>query len=164
MELDKIIELVEPISPYYASNQPVTSEALEGYMQTNSALCLALLSVTISWISFSISFTLFRRKWKLFITHPQRFFRGTHGGFYILLMSLPQMIRKRQVSLLNRRGIFSVIRNCQRSSRMSQSCHLPQQQHVPGTTLLYPDVAHTYLTPMLNHPKTTNFHLLFCVT
>ena len=50
-------------------------------MQTKEALCLVLSSLSISLISFSISFTLFRRHWKQFITHPQLFFRGTQGRF-----------------------------------------------------------------------------------
>ena len=81
MDFDKLKEVAEPISHYYASIPPATSKALEGYMQTKRTLCLALLSLTISLISFSISFTLFRRQWRQFTTHPQRFFRGTHGRF-----------------------------------------------------------------------------------
>ena len=87
-DFDEIKEAAEPISHYYASIPHVISKALEGYMQTKSALCLALLSSTFSLISFSISFTLFRRQWKQFITHPQRFFRGTHGLFLNIVNKL----------------------------------------------------------------------------
>ena len=57
-------------------------------MQIKSALCLVLLSMAISLISFSISFTLFRRQWKHFITHPQRFFRSTNGRFLHIVNEL----------------------------------------------------------------------------
>ena len=46
MDFDKLKEIAEPISHYYASIPPATSNALEGYMQTKSALCLAPLSMT----------------------------------------------------------------------------------------------------------------------
>ena len=48
IHFDKIKEVFEPISHYYASIPPATSEAFEGYMQTKSALCLAFLTMTIS--------------------------------------------------------------------------------------------------------------------
>ena len=81
MDFDKLKEVTEPISHNYVSITPATSKALEGYMLTKSASCLALLSMTVSLISFSISFTLFRCQWKQIITHPLRFFRSTHGRF-----------------------------------------------------------------------------------
>ena len=87
-DFDKLKEVAEPISHYYASIPPATSKALEGYMQTKSALCLALLSMTISLISFSISFTLFGRQWKQFITHPQRSFHGANGRFLRIVNEL----------------------------------------------------------------------------
>ena len=70
IDFDKLKEVAEPIFHYYVSIPAATSKALEGYMQTKSALSLALLSLTISLICFSMGFTLFRRQWKQFITHP----------------------------------------------------------------------------------------------
>ena len=97
MDFDKL-KVAEPISHYYAFIPPATSKALEGlYVETKSALCLALLSLTVSLISFGMRFTLFEPQWKQFITHPQRFFRGTHARFLHLSTSLPQMIRKQQL-------------------------------------------------------------------
>ena len=61
MNFDKLNEVAEPISRYYASIPPATKKALEGYMQTKSALCLAVLSVSLT--SFTVSFSLFRRQW-----------------------------------------------------------------------------------------------------
>ena len=81
LDFDKFKEVTKYIFHYHASNPPATNKALAGYTQTKSALCLALLFMSISLISLSISFTFFRRQWKQFITHPQRFFRGTHGRF-----------------------------------------------------------------------------------
>ena len=90
MDFDKFKEVAEPTSHYYASIPPSTSKTLERYMRTKRALCLALLSVTISLISFSINFTLFRRQWKQFVTHPQRFLRGTHGRYLNIVYELAQ--------------------------------------------------------------------------
>ena len=44
--------------------------------------------MTISLISFSISFTLIRRQWKQFITGPQRFLCGTDGRFLHIVNKL----------------------------------------------------------------------------
>ena len=85
---DKLEEVPEPISHYYVSMPPAASKALGGYLQTKNALCSPFLSMTISLISFTISFTLFIRQWKQFITHPQRLFRGTHGRLLHLVNEL----------------------------------------------------------------------------
>ena len=87
LDFDKFKEVTKYIFHYHASNPPATNKALAGYTQTKSALCLALLFMSISLISLSISFTFFRRQWKQFITHPQRFFRGTHGRSNVLRSS-----------------------------------------------------------------------------
>ena len=88
MDFDKIKDVAEPISHYYASIPPATSKALEGYMQTKSALCLTLLSMTVFLICFTVKFTLFRRQCKQFITHPQRFLRRTHQRFIHIVNEL----------------------------------------------------------------------------
>ena len=62
IDFDKPEEVAEPIVHVYASNPPAKSKALERFMQTKSAFCLALFSMTISLISFSISFMLFGRQ------------------------------------------------------------------------------------------------------
>ena len=81
VDFEKPKELADLISHYYAFILPATSRALERYMQTKSALYLALLSKTISLISFGISFTPFRRQLKHFITHLQRTFAAhTHAS------------------------------------------------------------------------------------
>ena len=88
MDFDKLKEVAEPISHYYASIRPATKKTLQGFIQTKSALCLALFSMTISLISFTVSFTLFRRQWKQFITNLQRFFCGTRGQFLHIVHEL----------------------------------------------------------------------------
>ena len=78
-DFDQLKGVAEPISYYYASFLAATSEALEGYKQTKEAFGLILIAMTVSLISFSIIFALFRSQWKQFITHPHRIYRGTHG-------------------------------------------------------------------------------------
>ena len=125
MDFDKLEEVAEPISRYYASIPPATSKAFERYMQTKSALCLALLSMTISLISSSISCTLFRRQWKQFITHSQRFFRGTHGRFFYIVNELAADDTPATTAFLYLTK-DEVIRTCHGSTRTPQSCHLSQ--------------------------------------
>ena len=139
---------VEPISHYYASIPPTTSKAFEAYMQTKSALCLVLLSMTISLISFSISFTLFRRQKKQFITHPQRFFRGTHGRFLHIVNELAAEDTQATTAFLyltedefsalteNAKEVLArrKVATCSTSNPSTEQPHL------------YPDVAHTYST------------------
>ena len=78
---DKLREGAKLMTHYYASLPPATNKVLEVFMQTKSDLCLRVLSMTISLISISICFTLFKSQWKQFNTQPQHFFHGTHGRF-----------------------------------------------------------------------------------
>ena len=87
-DFDELKEVAEPISHYYVSIPPTTSKALDVYWQTTSALFPGILSMTTFFISFTISFTLYRNQWKQFITHLQRFFRGTHGRFLRIINEL----------------------------------------------------------------------------
>ena len=70
-----------PIAKYYSSISPATSAALSSYLPTRTAVLFSLISVTLSLLTFCISFTLFRRQWTRLFAHPQRFFRGTSGRF-----------------------------------------------------------------------------------
>ena len=67
---------------------PSTSIAFADYIPMRTAFSLACISMTVSLLSFSISFTLFRRQWQSFLKHPQRFFRGTHGPFSHIVSNL----------------------------------------------------------------------------
>ena len=74
-------ELTRPIAQYYSSISPATSAALSSYLPTRTAILFSLTSITLSLLTFCISFTLFRRQWHRLFAHPQRFFRGTSGRF-----------------------------------------------------------------------------------
>ena len=74
-------QLTKPIADYYSSNSPATSAALSAYLPTRTAVCFSLLSITVSLLTFCVSFTLFRRQWRRLFSHPQQFFRGTSGRF-----------------------------------------------------------------------------------
>ena len=149
MDLNKLKEVAEPVSYYYASIPPATSKALERYMQTKSALCLALLSVTISLISSRVSFTLFRRHWKQFITHPQRFFRGTHGRFLHILNELAADDTQATTAFLFlTEDEFSALSELAKEvlgRRKVATC--PTSTASTEQPLIYHDVTHTYSTP-----------------
>ena len=73
-------QLTNPIAAYHSSISPATSAALSAYLPTRTAVCFSLLSITVSLLIFCVSFTLFRRQWRLF-SHPQQFLRRTYGRF-----------------------------------------------------------------------------------
>ena len=52
-----------PIAKYYSSISPATSAALSSYLPTRTAVLFSLIFVTVSLLTFCISFTLFRRQW-----------------------------------------------------------------------------------------------------
>ena len=74
-------QLTKPIADYYSSISPATSAALSAYLPTRTAVCFSLLSITVSLLTFCVSFTLFHRQWRRLFSHPQQFFRGTSGRF-----------------------------------------------------------------------------------
>ena len=75
--LDK---LTQPIATYYSAVSPATSAASESYLPIRTAILMSTLSITLSLLTFSISFTHFRRQWRCFITHPQKYFWGHQGA------------------------------------------------------------------------------------
>ena len=82
MSPEALDQLTKPIADYYSSISPATSAALSAYLPTRSAVCFSLLSITVSLLTFCVSFTLFRRQWHRLFSHPQQFFRGTSGRFH----------------------------------------------------------------------------------
>ena len=81
MSLEALDELTKPIADYYSSTSPATSVALSAFLPTRTAVCFSPLSITVSLLTFCVSFTLFRRQWRSLFSHPQQFFRGTSGRF-----------------------------------------------------------------------------------
>ena len=76
-----IDELTRPIAEYYSSIPPATSQALQSYLPYRTAVLFSGFSITLSLLTFTISFTLFRRHWKRLFLHPQRFFASSQGRF-----------------------------------------------------------------------------------
>ena len=81
MSHEALDQLTKPIADCYSSISPATSAALSAYLPTRTAVCFSLLSITVSLLTFCVSFTLFRRQWRRLFSHPQQFFRGTSGRF-----------------------------------------------------------------------------------
>ena len=81
MSPEALDQLTKPIADYFSSISPATSAALSAYLPTRTAVCFSLLSITVSLLTFCVSFTLFRRQWRRLFSHPQQFFRGTSGRF-----------------------------------------------------------------------------------
>ena len=80
-----IDELTKPIADHYSSISPATSHALQSYLPYRTAALFSGISITLSLLSFTISFTLFRRLWKRLFLHPQRFFTSSQGQFIHIL-------------------------------------------------------------------------------
>ena len=81
MSPETLADLTRPIAKYYSSISPATSAALSSYLPTRTAVLFSLVSVTLSLLTFCVSFNLFRRQWTRLFAHPQRFFRGTSDRF-----------------------------------------------------------------------------------
>ena len=81
-------DVTKPFSQYYTRISPSTCRSLADYMPIGTAFSLACRSMTLSLTSFNISATLFRRQWQRFLKYPQRFFRGTHGRFLLIVPNL----------------------------------------------------------------------------
>ena len=62
MSPEALGQLTKPIADYYSSISPATSAALSAYLPTRTAVCFSLLSITVSLLTFCVSFTLFRRQ------------------------------------------------------------------------------------------------------
>ena len=89
-----IDELTKPIAQYYSSISPATSQALQSYLPYRTAVLFSGFSITLSLLTFTISFTLFLRHWKRLFLHPQRFFASSQGRFIQILdgnEDLPQI-------------------------------------------------------------------------
>ena len=54
----------------------------------------------MSLLTFSLSFTLFRRQWQRLFRHPQKFIRGTSGPFIHIMESNPAYYEKADSSFL----------------------------------------------------------------
>ena len=88
MSPEALDQLTKPIADYCSSLSPATSTALSAYLPTCTAVCFSLLSITVSLLTFCVSFTLFRRKWRRLFSHPQQFHRGTSGCFLHIVENL----------------------------------------------------------------------------
>ena len=79
MSVESIDQLAHPIAQYYSSISPATSQALESYLPFRTAVLFSTVSITLSLLTFTISFTLFRRQWKRLFLHPHKFFKTSNG-------------------------------------------------------------------------------------
>ena len=89
-----IDELTKPIANYYSSISPDTSQALQSYLPCRTAVLFSGFSITLSLLTITISFTLFRRHGKRLFLHPQQFFASSQGRFIQILdgnEELPQI-------------------------------------------------------------------------
>ena len=79
MSVDSIDQVAHPIAQYYLSISPATSQALESYLPFRTAVLFSTVPITLSFFTFTISFTLFRRQRKRLFLHPQKFSRSSNG-------------------------------------------------------------------------------------
>ena len=79
ISFESIDRLAEPIAQYHSSISPATSQALESNLLFRTAGLFSTVSFTLSLLTFTKSFTLFRRQWKRFFLHPHKFFKSSKG-------------------------------------------------------------------------------------
>ena len=93
-------ELTKPIAEYHSFIMPATSAALQSYLPTRTAVLLSTLSITMSSLTFSLSFTLSRRQWQHLFKHPPKFFLGTSGRLKHIVESNQADHEKSDISFL----------------------------------------------------------------
>ena len=143
MSTRDLYEVTKPIAQYYTTISPSPSRALADYMPMRTAFFLACLSMTISLTSFSISATLFRRQWRRFSKHPQRFFRGTHGRFLHIVPSIEEDDTLQATAFLYMtESEFVAIKEL--AKEVLTRSPAPPDASQSSRTPLYPDIAHVY--------------------
>ena len=85
MSPESVDKLTRPIAEYYSSVPPATSEALASYLPFRTAVLFSTVSITLSLLTFTIRFTLFRRQWKRLFLHSHKFFKTSTGRFLNIL-------------------------------------------------------------------------------
>ena len=164
MNFDKPKVVAQRIFHYYVSIPPNTNKALEWYLQTRKTWCFVLLLMTISLISFSIKFTLFRNHWKQFITHLQQFLRSTNGWFLHFSNELAADDTQATTVFLH----LSEDKFCALSENAEEVLAREKLSLAPPIKQPRNNLFSTPMLPMrtrplmLDHPKTTHLHLLFC--
>ena len=79
MSTDSIDQKAHPIEQFYSSISPATSQAPESYLPFGTAVLFSTVSITLSLLTFTISFTLFRHQWKRLFLQPHKFFKSSNG-------------------------------------------------------------------------------------
>ena len=135
--------VTRPISHYYTIISPFTSRASADYMPMRTVFSLAWVSMALSFLSFSISFTLFRRQWQRLFKHPEWFFRSTYGRFLQIVPNLNDndndvttaFLYMTDAEFLAIKGLAREILT--RSDTEITSC-------VTSSNTLYPDITQVY--------------------
>ena len=112
-------------------------------MPIRTVFSLAFVSMTISLLSFSNSFTLFWRQWQRFFKHPQWFLRGTHGRFLHIVPNLNDDDNDVTTAFLYMTDDeFLAIKGLAREVLARSDRELPSSVAPPNP--LYPVITHVY--------------------
>ena len=124
MSCTAIDELTKPIADHYSSISPATSYALRSYLLYRTAVLFSGISITLLLLTFTISFTLFRRQWKRLFLHPQRFFKSSHGRFIHILDGTqdPQPIENNSLFLYLTKNEFLALQGLAKETSQI-NCH-----------------------------------------
>ena len=135
--------VAQPISHYCTTISISTSPALADYMPMPTVFSLACVSITISPLSFSINFALFRRQWQRFFKHPQRFFHGTHGRLPHIVPNLNDDDNDVTTALLYMTDAeFLAIKRLAREVLVRRDTE--RTGCVPPPNSVHPDITHVY--------------------
>ena len=94
-------QLTKPIAGYHSCNMLASSALLQSYLPTSTAFLLSTLSITMSSLTFSRRFNLFRQQWQHFFRQPQKFIRGTSWRLIHIVESIPADYGNVDTSFLN---------------------------------------------------------------
>ena len=145
MSATAIEELTKPIAHYYSSMSPATSQALQSYLPYRTAVLFSGFLITLSFLTFIISFTLFRRHWKRLFLHPQLFFASSQGRFIQILdgnEDLPQIEDNSPFLYLTKHEILALQGLAKETLQLHSPSNYTANPSPPDVLLrAYPDIS-----------------------
>ena len=79
MSIDSIDQSAHPKAQFYSSVSTATSQALQSYLPFRTAVLFSTVPNIFSFLTFTISFNLFRRQWTRLFFHSHKFFKISNG-------------------------------------------------------------------------------------
>ncbi len=140
IDIQQLRDITRPIALHHSTISPAMASALSSYMPFRTASLFACISLCISITTGLVSFTLFRRQWKQFLTHPMKFIRGRHGQFIEVAHEEEHISDSAEATIELTRAEFNALRALAfelLQEKAAKACNSPS---APPESPLYPDL------------------------